>query len=79
MPDTIGPSRITQLIPHEISGVTFVRQLIPCELLGVINSVVFPSRDWWREEMCWKVVVQKMDELVGIWWTLGRESLCGGV
>ena len=44
----IGPARITQLIPQELSGVTEVnlfRQLIPWEIFGVKDCVIFPNRD----------------------------------
>ena len=45
---TIGPARITQLIPQEFSGVTEVnslRQLIHRANFGVKDCVLFPNRD----------------------------------
>ena len=45
---TIGPIRMTQLIPWEFSGVTEVkllRQLILWDYFGVIGGVLLPKRD----------------------------------
>ena len=43
--NTIGPDRITQLIPLEFSGVTEVKFITPLRNFGVKDRVIFPNRD----------------------------------
>ena len=79
MNHTVGPTRITQLIPREFCGVTkiyLLRQFILWEYFGVISGVLLPKRDNTRWcSFSWELRLLNPQKLFGV--TLGYQFPLG--